>query len=105
AQAAWRADRHAHLLETPERERAPELAARRDCQEIGRFEAGAADQGAIDVGNRHQFRRVRGFHRTAIENTDPATLIVEPDGENTPDKAMNLLDILGGRRQPGADRP
>ena len=77
----------------------------RDRKEIGRFQAGAADQRAIDVGDRHQFPRVRGFYRAAIENTDPGPLAVKSRSEEFPDKLMNLLNIFGRRGQAGADRP
>src|SRR5260370_17363297 len=72
---------------------------------MGRFQAGAAGQGAVDVGARHQFPRVRGFYRAAIENTDPGSLLVKSRGEEFPDKLMNLLDIFSRRGQAGADRP
>ena len=77
----------------------------RNRQKIRRLQAGAADQRAVDVGDRHQFRRVGGLHRAAVENPDLATFRLESAGENTADKAMNLLDISRRRRQPGADRP
>ena len=80
-------------------------STRRDRQEIRRFQAGAADQRAVDVGDRHQFLRVRGFYRAAIEDADLAALRLKAIGEDTPDKPMNLLDICSRRRQPGADRP
>ena len=56
----------------------------RDRQEIRRLQAGAADQRAVDVGDRHQFRRVRGFDRTAIEDPDLGALALKPRRRETP---------------------
>ena len=76
-----------------------------DRKEIRRLQAGAADQRAVDIGNRHQFRRVRGFDRAAIEDPHPGALPLKSGRQGIPDKPMNLLDISSGRGQPGADRP
>ena len=59
-----------------------DLAPRRDRQEIGRFQAGAADQGAVDVGDRHQFGGIRGLDRAAIENADLAALALKSVGRD-----------------------
>src|ERR1017187_7165379 len=80
-------------------------AARRNRKEIGRFQAGAAHQRAIDVRNFHQFPGVRGFYRAAIEDTHFSPFTAKPCGEEIPDKPMYLLDISNGRGQAGADRP
>jgi len=74
-------------------------------REIGCFQAGASDQRTVDVGDPHQFGRIRGFYGATIENPDFGPLIPEAVGQNTPDKPMNLLDILRSRCEPGADRP
>ena len=42
----------------------------RDPEEIIGLEAGAADQRAVDIGDRHQFRGVRRLDRAAIEDPD-----------------------------------
>src|SRR3569833_2092550 len=38
-----------------------------DSEEIRRLQAGAADQGAVDVGNSEQLTCVGGLHRAAVE--------------------------------------
>ena len=53
---------------------AERLTPRRNRQEIRRLQAGAADQRAVDVGDRHQLRGIRGLYRAAIENADLAAL-------------------------------
>src|SRR3979490_1067358 len=74
-------------------------------EKVSRFQAGAPDQSAVDVRNPHQFRRVRGLHRTAVEDADFRPFAAKPCNQKIPDKPMNLLDISGGRGQAGADRP
>ena len=81
------------------------LTTRRDRQEIRRLEAGAADQRAVDVGDRHQFGGVRWLDRAAIEDADLGPLALEAIGQGIADKPVNLLDIGGRRGQPGTDRP
>src|SRR6185312_14695939 len=105
AKAAWRPYRHDDLLEADRRSRNGLGASLRDREEVRGFQAGAADQRAVDVDNRHQFRRVRRLDGTAIEDPHPGPLPLEARHEGIPDKAMNLLDILSSRRQSGADRP
>src|SRR5690242_3388315 len=39
-----------------------------DAQKVLGFEARAPDQGAIDVGDRHQFLGVRRLHRPPVQN-------------------------------------
>src|SRR5207237_6969294 len=83
-QATWRAHGYVDLLEAVAGERGGlELASLRNRQKIRGFQAGAADESTIDIGDRHQFRRVRGFHRAAVENPDPATFRLKSAGENT----------------------
>ena len=67
----------------------------RDCKNVRRFQAGAADQRAIDVGDRHQFGRVGRFDRSAIEDPNPGPLAAKARDQKLPDKPMNLLDIIG----------
>ncbi|SRR5579871_448897 len=50
------------------------LAAGGDRQEVRRLQAGAADQGAIDVGNGHQLSRVGRLDGTAIEDAHARAL-------------------------------
>src|SRR6185295_13658489 len=40
----------------------------RDAEEVGGLEAGAADQGAVDVVDRKQLARIGRFHRAAVED-------------------------------------
>src|SRR5205085_3524679 len=77
----------------------------RDGKEIGSLEAGAADQRTIDVGHRHQFRRVGWLYRASIENTHPGALLLKPKDQLVPDKAMYFLDVFCGGRAAGADCP
>jgi GNAT superfamily N-acetyltransferase len=58
AQTARRADRHHDLLEAPPSVAARLGAAGRDRQKVGRLQASASDQRAVDVGDRHQFLSV-----------------------------------------------
>src|SRR5690348_5718409 len=81
------------------------LTPRRDRQKIRRLQARAADQRAVDVGDRHQFGRIRWFDGAAIEDADLRALGLETARELIADEAMHLLDILRLRRQPRADRP
>src|SRR5882762_9113278 len=59
-------------------------------KKVGRFQAGAADQCAVDVLNCHQFSGVRGFHGTAIEDAGSGPLPVKSCNQEIPDKLMNL---------------
>jgi hypothetical protein len=74
-------------------------------KEIDGLQAGAADQGAIDVGDRHQLGGVRGLDGTAIQDADPSALGAEPAAQRFPYRGMDLLDIPGRRGEPGSDRP
>src|SRR5260221_5063470 len=74
-------------------------------QKLLRLEAGAADQGAIHVGYRHQFLGVRRLHRAPVENADPLPGRWKPRREPLADEAVHLGHIGGCRGEPGADRP
>src|SRR5947209_13942559 len=52
-------------------------AARGNRKEIGGLQAGATDQRAVDVGNRHQLRGIRRLDRAAIENADAGALALK----------------------------
>src|SRR5258708_30237728 len=49
-----------------------------DSQKFSRLEAGAADQGAIDVARRQQFGGIAVLHRAAIKKTYPSRLAHQP---------------------------
>src|SRR5690348_9235225 len=65
----------------------------RNPKEIGRFQAGAADQGAVHVGDGQEFFGVGRLHRAAVEDAHAAPLGAEALCELLADEAMHLGDI------------
>ena len=41
-----------------------------DAEEVGGGEAGAADQGAVDIRDEQQLARIGRLHRTPVEDSD-----------------------------------
>src|SRR6185436_2209372 len=77
-----------------------------DADEIGGLQAGAADQRAVDIGGSHQFRGVRGFYRTAVEDAEvDALAIAEEVAKLAPYVRVHVGYFAGGRGEAGADRP
>src|SRR5690554_6322829 len=56
----------------------PSAERRDDAEEVGRLQAGAADQRAIDIFDRHQSGGIGGLDRAAIEQPDPSGLRRHP---------------------------
>ena len=71
-----------------------------NCKKVGSLEAGAADQGATDLRQRQYLRRVRRFHRSAVE--DAQARPIRQAGANV---CMHRRDLGIGGRLAGADRP
>jgi hypothetical protein len=76
-----------------------------DRHELGGAQARAADERAIDVFDRQQFRGVGRPHRAAIENAHagalPRQMLVHP----VTDEAVHLGDVSRRGRKTRADRP
>src|SRR5260370_12382319 len=75
-----------------------------DSQKFSRLEAGAADQGAIDVACRQQFGGIAVLHRAAIKKTYPSRLAHQP-AQHLANVRMRCSDLGGRRRLARADRP
>src|SRR4051812_39232702 len=73
-------------------------------REVVRVERGAADEGAVDVGQREQLLGVAGLDRAAIEDPD---LIGSgpPHAQDVADEGAGLLRLLCRGGAAGADRP
>ena len=63
---------------------------RDDRHEIRGLQAGAADQRAIDVGNRENLAGVRGFDRAAVEDSDMRARIAVALEKLRADRGMHL---------------
>src|SRR3954453_9631666 len=72
--------------------------------EVRGVKAGAADEGAVDVGQREQLGGVGGLDRAAVEDPD---LVARgaAGAEDVADEGARVLGLLGGRGAAGADRP
>ncbi len=77
----------------------------RDPHEIRGGQARAADEGAVDVRNAHQFGRVAGFHRSAVEDSHPVAHPRQMRVDSLADESMHPGDIMKSGRQAGPDRP
>src|SRR6185437_16268640 len=76
-----------------------------DPEEIRGFQAGAADQRAVNVGGGQQFPGIGGFYRAAVEDANASALATEALAERSADEPVDIGHVLNGRRQAGADRP
>src|SRR4051794_5131637 len=75
-----------------------------DCGEVGRVEAGTADQGAVDVGLPEQLGGVVRLDRAAVE--DPHLIGGSAAlAQRVADEGAYLLRLLGSCGAAGADRP
>src|SRR5690554_5846155 len=76
----------------------------RDRPKIAGVEAGSPDEGAIDVLDTEQLRRVCRLNGAAVEN--PGGLALRHTIAQEPaDVCMDLRHLAGRRRPAGADRP
>src|SRR5262249_23253847 len=69
-----------------------------DPDEIRSLEACPADQRAIHIGDRHEFCRVGGLHRSAVKNAHLGIGLLA-------DRLMHLSDLVRGWRESGANGP
>src|SRR5690606_5066451 len=77
-----------------------------DLDELPRIEARPADEGAVDVGLRHDAGDVPRLHRSSVQDTDDLRHLVSVAlGEPGPDGPAHLLSVLRRGDLPGADRP
>src|SRR5581483_4393620 len=76
-----------------------------DRQKFFGCEARAADQGAVDIINRHQLRGVVRLHRSAIEDADLLCRLTIAGGERLANEAVHIGDVSRRWRQSGTDRP
>src|SRR5450830_1146755 len=74
-------------------------------EEIGRFQAGAPDQGPVHIGNCQQLLGIGRLDRAAIEDADVAAFGAEPRLQPLADEGMRLGHVGRCRGQSGADRP
>ena len=85
------------------------LAGRRpagghDFGEGGGVETGAAHEGAVDVGLRHQLGRVAGLDAAAIDDAAGVGRVAAEEGrEPGPDAAMGGVGLVGGGDAAGSD--
>src|SRR5262245_40709537 len=75
----------------------------RNAQEFISLEAGAADQGAVNLGDAHQLLGVGGLHRPAVEDAHPLSRRPEARGQALPDETVHLGDVARRGSEPGAD--
>ena len=68
-------------------------------------EAGAADEGAVDVGDGEQARRIPGRARSAVEDADARPGVAEAFSQRPADGGVHLGGVVGGGGAAGADRP
>ena len=74
--------------------------------EIGSFQAGTADQSAVDFGLRHKPLDILGVHAAAVLNTDlVAGGLAVFAGNRFADHADRLIRLFIGGSQAGADGP
>src|SRR5260221_5698278 len=78
---------------------------RDDRNEIRRFQAGAPDQRAIDVGNAEDFTRVRGLDGAAIEDAGVGTISTVALAQFGADCQVHLGYLRARRDLAGSDRP
>ena len=64
------------------------------------LEAGAADQRAVDVGQRQQLGRVLGVDAAAVEDPRPLGLLRRAIRDQRADERDRLLRLLGRRDRP-----
>src|SRR6185312_2030494 len=76
-----------------------------DAEEIGRLQAGAADERAVDIVHAQQFDRIGRLDRAAVENAYLRSLAPEFLRQSGADVRVRLGDIADRRRQAGAYRP
>src|SRR5690606_6582821 len=76
-----------------------------DAEKIRGLQAGATDQGAVDVGDAEQLPRVRRLHRTAVENAHALGMVSKQTGKRSADMRMRLRHVGRTRRESRADRP
>ena len=69
-----------------------------DRQEIVGLQAGAADQRAIDVGDRENLRRVRGLDRAAVEDADLVAGFAIGRDQALAERAVHFGDVGRSRR-------
>src|SRR5437016_1970336 len=85
---------------------APKLGTTtRNRKEIGRFQAGAANQRTVHIGHRQQFPGIRRFYGAPVQDPDPGALTLKPCNERNSNKPMNLLNISDRGCQAGTDCP
>src|SRR6478735_127293 len=77
----------------------------RDRQELVGLEARTADQGAVNIRDAHQLPGIRGFHRSAVEDSGALPWRSQSRYQSPPDMLVHLGDIAGGWCQPGPDGP
>ncbi len=77
-----------------------------ELQERIGLQRGAADQGAVDVGEGHQALDVVGLDAAAVEDAQRVRDgLAVLRGDPRADEGVDLLGLLGGRDLAGADRP
>ena len=70
------------------------------------LEAGAADQAAVNIGQRDKLAGIVGFHGTAVQDTDTGGLLAAQGlGKAVADQCVDFLNLIIGRRTTGADGP
>ena len=80
-------------------------ARRNDAEKVGRLEAGAADQGAVDIGDCQQFFGVLGLHRATVEETDLAALFPTALKQRLAQEAVHFGNIACFGGEAAADGP
>src|ERR1700733_13433609 len=77
-----------------------------DRSELTGVQAGAADEGAVNVLSRHNRRNVVGFDGSDVENTHPGSGLAARRARNMRSyRRAHLLRVVGRRDLAGADRP
>lgn len=74
-------------------------------QEIAGFQAGSANKRAINIGDRHQLRRIRRLDRTTVEKPDRGARRAEALAQLAAQERMHVCHVVRRRRQSRADRP
>ena len=77
-----------------------------DLGKAARIEAGAADEGAVDVGLAHEFAGILRFHAAAVLN--PNSLgrgLIGHFAQDVANERVRFLCLLGCCVAPGTDRP
>src|SRR3954468_279948 len=82
------------------------VAEAHDLDELVRVQRGAADQGAVDVGLRHDLGDVAGLDGAAVLDADLVGQILGVQlGDLATDGGADLLGVLGAADLAGADGP